>query len=176
MQVVKKNDRQFVFPAASTSSPPPDAAYLRANQNRFGLGRIGLEMTHADGSKVAITDLKNIDERLDIWAGILTSSFDVDGTPVHVETVAHPDRDEAAVRIESALIASGRLKVRLAFPYASDSLGPEYQDWTHPDAHTTTLIRRGTTVASFFRKLDSTNYSAHARWSPGAVLAETAPH
>jgi hypothetical protein len=176
MQVVKKNDRQFVFPAASTSSPPPDAAYLRANQNRFGLGRIGLEMTHADGSKVAITDLKNIDERLDIWAGILTSSFDVDGTPVHVETVAHPDRDEVAVRIESALIASGRLKVRLAFPYASDSFGPDYQDWTHPDAHTTIMTRRGETAAQFDRTVDSTHYTVRAKWSPGASLAETGKH
>jgi hypothetical protein len=176
MQVVKKNDRQFVFPAASTSSPPPDAAYLRANQNRFGLGRIGLEMTHADGSKVAITDLKNIDERLDIWAGILTSSFDVDGTPVHVETVAHPDRDEVAVRIESALIASGRLKVRLAFPYASDSFGPDYQDWTHPDAHTTIMTRRGETAAQFDRTVDSTHYTVRAKWSVGASLAETGKH
>src|ERR1017187_417537 len=176
MQVVKKNDRQFVFPAAITSSPPPDAAYLRANQNRFGLGRIGLEMTHADGSKVAITDLKNIDERLDIWAGILTSSFDVDGTPVHVETVAHPDRDEVAVRIESALIASGRLKVRLAFPYASDSFGPDYQDWTHPDAHTTIMTRRGETAAQFDRTVDSTHYTVRAKWSVGASLAETGKH
>jgi len=176
METIKKYDRQFVFPSASTSHPPPDAAYLRENPNRFGLGRIGLEMTHADSSKVAITDLKNIDEKLDLWAGIVTSSFEVDGTPVHVETIAHPDRDEVAVRIDSPLVASGHLKVRIAFPYASNSFGPDYQDWTHPELHTTTLIRGGTTRASFFRKLDSTQYSAHARWSPGASLDQTAAH
>ncbi len=99
METIKKYDRQFVFPASSTSNPAPDAAYLRENENRIGLGRIGLEMTKADGSKVAITDLKNIDEKLDLWGGILTSSFEVDGVPVHVETAVHPDRDEVAVRI-----------------------------------------------------------------------------
>jgi hypothetical protein len=176
MQVVKKNDRQFVFPAASTSTPPPDAAYLRTNQNRFGLGRIGLEMTHADGSKVAIADLKNIDEKLDIWAGILTSSFEVDGTPVHVETAVHPDRDEVAVRIESALVASGRLKIRIAFPYASDSFGPDYQDWTHPDTHSTTMTRRGDTGAQFDRTVDSTHYVVSTKWSVGASLAESGKH
>jgi len=176
MQVVKKNDREFVFPAASTSTPPPDAAYLRANENRIGLGRIGLEMTHADGSKVAITELKNIDERLDLWGGIMTSSFEVDGTPVHVETLVHPDRDEVAVRVESALIASGRLKVRVAFPYASDSFGPEYQDWTHPDAHTTVMTQRGETGAQFDRTVDSTHYTVRARWTAGASLAETEKH
>jgi hypothetical protein len=176
MTSIPKHDRQMVYPSASTSNPPPDAAYLRENENRIGLGRIGLEMTHADGSKVVITDLKDIDEKLDIWAGILTSSFSVDGAPVHVTTIAAPDRDEVAIRVASPLIAAGRLKVRIAFPYASNSFGPDYQDWDHPELHTTTLIRRGTTVASFFRKLDSTQYSAHARWSPGATLAETAPH
>jgi hypothetical protein len=79
MTSVKKHDREFVYPAASTSNPPPDAAYLRSNPQRFGLGRIGLEMTRADGSKVVIADLKNIDEKLDLWGGVATSSFEVDG-------------------------------------------------------------------------------------------------
>ena len=75
MTSVPKYGRQFIFPSASTSHPTPDAAYLRANPNRFGLGRIGLEMSHADGSPVLITDLKDITQTLDLWAGILTSSF-----------------------------------------------------------------------------------------------------
>ncbi len=81
-------------------------------------------MTHADGSKVVITDLKDIDERLDLWGGILTSSFTVDGTPVHVETIAHPDHDEVAVRIDSPLIAAGRLKVRIAISLRVGFLRP----------------------------------------------------
>jgi hypothetical protein len=176
MDSTPKYGRQFVFPNASTSHPAPDAAYLRGNPHRFGLDRIGLEMTHADGSKVVITDLANLDERLDIWDGILTSSFTVDGAPVHVETIAHPERDEVAVRIESPLIAAGRLKVRIAFPYASDSFGPDYQDWDHPSAHSTVLTRTGPSSADFVRTLDATHYTVRARWSPGATLAQTAPH
>jgi len=176
MESVPKYDRQFVFPASSTSTPPPDAAYLRANPNRFGLGRIGLEMTHPDGSKVLITDLKDLTQTLDIWAGILTSSFSVDGTPVRVVTSAHPTRDEVATRVTSPLIAAGRLKIRIAFPYASDSFGPDYQDWTHPELHTTTLTRRGPNAADFYRELDSTTYSVYARWTPGASLEQTATH
>ena len=176
MATVPKYGRQMVYPAASTSTPPPDAAYLRANENRIGLGRIGLEMTHPDGSRVVITDLKNIDERLDIWGGILTSSFEVDGAPVHVETVAASNRDEVAIRIDSPLIAAGRLKIRIAFPYASDSFGPDYQDWDHPDAHTTALTRHGLTGADFARTVDSTHYTVRARWLTGSSLAETGKH
>jgi len=176
METIKKYNRQFVFPSASTSHPNPDAAYLRENQNRFGLGRIGLEMTRADGSKVAITDLKNIQEHLDLWAGLLSSSFEVDGVPVHVETAVHPDRDEVATRVQSPLIAAGRLKVRLAFPYASSSFGPDYQDWSHPESHQTLMTRRGASAADLDRTLDSTHYTVRAKWSPGATLVQTDKH
>jgi hypothetical protein len=176
MTAIKKYDRQFIFPSASTSHPTPDAAYLRANPNRFGLGRIGLEMTHTDGSPVLITDLKDLTQTLDLWTGILTSSFTVDGVSVRVTTSAHPTRDEVATRVESPLISAGRLKIRVAFPYASDSFGPDYQDWTHPELHTTTLTSRSATGATFLRKVDSTQYSVYSRWSSGASLEQTAPH
>jgi hypothetical protein len=176
LTTIKKHDRTFVFPSASTSHPSPAAAYLRSNPHRFGLGRIGLEMTRADGSAVAITDLTNIEEKLDLWNGLLSSSFDVEGTPVRVQTAVHPERDEEAVAVESPLIQSGRLKVRLAFPYASGSFGPDYQDWTHPDSHQTILTRRGDTSADFGRTLDGTHYYVRAAWSPGASLAETGKH
>ncbi|MGD0797809.1 MAG: hypothetical protein ABR910_08810 [Acidobacteriaceae bacterium] len=176
MATVKKYDREMVYPASSTNNAPPDAEYLRENENRLGLGRIGLEMTHADGSRVEIADLKKIDERLDLWAGIATSLFEVDGLPVRVETAVHPGRDEVAVRIDSPLIAAGRLKVRIAFPYASHSFGPEYQDWTQPDAHTTVMTRQGSTGAEFDRTVDSTRYVVRARWSAGGSLAETGKH
>ena len=176
MKTIPKYDREFVYPASGTSHPSPDAAYLRENENRLGLGRIGLEMTGSNGAPVAITDLTNIDEKLDLWSGILSSSFDVEGVPVHVETAAHPDRDEVGVRVESALIAAGRLKVRLAFPYPSGSFGPDYQDWNHPELHTTVMTRRGARGADFDRTVDSTHYMARALWSPGATLVETGTH
>ena len=128
---IKKHDREFVYPDTNTNHPPPDAAYLRANPHRFGLGRIGLEMTKADGSKATIEDVKNPEQKLDLWGGILSSSFEIEGVPVRVVTAVHPQRDEVGVRIESALIASGRLKIRIAFPYALGTFGPDYQTGTN---------------------------------------------
>jgi hypothetical protein len=175
-KTIKKHDREFVFPAASTSNPPPDAAYLRANPHRFGLGRIGLELTKADGSNAAIVDVKNPEQKLDLWGGILTSSFEIDGVPVRVVTAVHPQRDEVGVRIESALIASGRLKIRIAFPYAPGTFGPDYQDWTRPDAHQTMLAQRTDDGADFARTLDDTHYVMRAKWSAGVTLTETGRH
>ncbi len=175
-KTIVKGDRPFVYPASGTDHPAPDAAYLRANPNRMGLGRIGLEMTHADGSRVVITDLKNIDQHLDLWTGLVTCRFEVDGEPVVVQTAVHPDRDEVGTQITSPLIGQGRLRVRLAFPYPSGSFGPDYQDWHHPDLHSTVLTRRGDQGADFARKVDDATYTVRVRFSPGASLAETDRH
>ncbi len=176
MTTIEKHDRKFVYPASSTSNPPPEAAYLRGNPHRFGLGRMGLEMTKLDGTSVAITDLKNIDEEIDLWTGVATSTFNVEGEQVRVETAVHPTRGEVAVIVESPLIASGRLKIRVAFPYALNSFGPDYQDWSKPDAHQTVLIPRGKHGADFNRTLDDVHYFVRTLWSDGANLSETAPH
>jgi protein-glucosylgalactosylhydroxylysine glucosidase len=176
MKEIKKYDREFVYPSSGTSNPSPHAAYLRGNPHRFGLGRIGLDMLNSDGSNVSITDLKNIEQKLDLWGGILTSSFQVDDVPVRVETAVHPERDEVGIMVESPLVASGRLKIRLAFPYASASFGPDYQDWSHPDSHQTVMTRRGANGADFARTLDSTKYHVRAKWSAAATLAEAEKH
>ncbi len=132
MTSIPKYGRQFIFPSASTSHPTPDAAYLRANPNRFGLGRIGLEMSHADGSPVLITDLKDITQTLDLWAGILTSSFTVDGVSVRVITIgpSHARRSRHARRTR-----------RSSPPAASNSASPSP---THPTPSAPT-IRTGLT-------------------------------
>ncbi len=181
MTTVKKHDRVFVYPGtpmfgAGGEPPSPHAAYLRSNPHRFGLARIGLEMTKADGTKMSITDLKNIEQTLDLWTGIVTSSFEIEGVAVHVQSAVYGDRDEVSFIVESPLIAAGRLKVRLAFPYALGSFGHDYQDWTKPDSHQTVMTPHGDNGADFARTLDDTHYSVRTKWSAGARLAETDKH
>jgi hypothetical protein len=48
-------------------------------------------------------------QRLDLLSRILSSTFEVDGTPVHVTTIAHPTRDEVAVRVKPRRINSSSL-------------------------------------------------------------------
>ncbi|MGD1106479.1 MAG: hypothetical protein ABR865_05500 [Terracidiphilus sp.] len=155
---------------------PEEAEYLRSNPHKFGIGRIGLEITKTDGSRAAIGDLESIEQKLDLWSGVLTSNFEVDGEPVSVETAAHPQRDEVAIRIKSRLITSQRLKVKIAFAYAPGVWGWAYEDWSHPELHQTTLLKRGSNGADFDRQLDSTRYFVRASWSPGLSLAATEPH
>jgi hypothetical protein len=168
-KTVPKNGRTFSYPAAGTVHTSPQAAYLRSNPQRIGLGLVGLAMTKADGSPVAIADLTQIHQHLDLWDGCCDSAFAVGGQPVRVTTVASQDKDQVAVRIDSPMIAAGRLKVRIAFPYASTSFGPDYNDWTHPDAHVTTLTPRGDHGADFARSLDATRYAVRLHWEQDGV-------
>lgn len=155
---------------------PEEAEYLRSNPHKFGIGRIGLEITKADGSMASIGDVTSIDQKLDIWTGVLTSNFAVEGEPVSVETASHPERDEVALRIKSRLIQSQRLKVKIAFAYAPGVWGWAYEDWSHPERHQTTMVKRGSHGADFARQLDGMHYFVRTSWSPGLSLKAAEPH
>ena len=177
MVTYKKGDGKVIFPYTPDGGPAsPAAQYLRGNPQKFGLGRIGLEMTGADGKKVEIGDLQKIEQTVDLWTGIVSSSFEVDGVPVHVKSAVYGTRDEVGFVIESPLIASGKLKVLLAFPYALDVFGHDYQDWTKPDAHKTVMTAHGESGADFARTLDSSHYYARTRWSAGGSLKQAGKH
>src|SRR5581483_3972134 len=96
--------------------------WLRENPHRLHLGRIGLELTRADGERATPDDLKNIEQTLDLWSGLLTSKFELDGVPVRLQTAVHPDVDMLAVQIDSPLIKAGKLTVRIAFPYGTHAM------------------------------------------------------
>ena len=160
--------------ATDSTGQEPLFNWLRENPHRFHLGRIGFELKRSDGSLAAPGDLKNIHQTLDLWSGRLESYFEFEGRPVHVHTCCHPARDLVAARIESPLLVDGRVRVRLAFPYAAS--GMSMADWDHPERHTTTLTRPAKNRADFARKLDATQYAVSLQWNGGAELAQCAEH
>jgi len=83
-------------------------AWLRENPHRLQLGRLGLILRHADGSNIRLAELLNTQQTLDLWSGIIDSRFECDGQSVRVQTIAHPERDLIAVRLESSLVSKGQ--------------------------------------------------------------------
>lgn len=88
--------------------------WLISNPNRVNLGRIGLKYKGKTLDKSLIINSK---QELDLWNGIVTSTFRVDGKAVKVVTQGDFDSDAVAFNIDSDLIASGDLQVELDFPY-----------------------------------------------------------
>lgn len=148
--------------------------WLRQNPHRLHLGRIGLEMTKRNGAPAEPGDLDNLHQTLDLWTGLLSSRFEIEGRSVSVQTCCHPDLDMIAVRIASPLIAERRLRVRIAFPYASPAV--PMADWDRPDRHQTRIERRSANRVDLRRTLDGDGYAVSIGWSGSARLTEGAKH
>jgi hypothetical protein len=138
--------------------------WLRENPHRLHLGRIGFELKKSDGSPAALADIGNIQQELDLFSGLLVSSFELEGKPVRVRTSCHPDLDLVAVSVDSPLLATGQVQVLIAFPYASSDV--PMADWNSPDRHTTDLAL-GQGRADFQRKLDEDRYNVTLAWRSG---------
>jgi len=152
----------------------PAASWLRANPHRLHLGKIGFDLTKSDGSPVSIEDLTDTSQTLDLWSGLLSSRFRIDGRPVKVMTVCHPERDLLAVRIESELLPEGRLPVSLAFPYGKEDWR-DSADWDNPDRHTTRPQIAGG-LADLTRILDSDRYYVRIACSAGGGIRAKSQH
>ena len=145
--------------------------WLAGNPHRFNLGRIGLVLRRSDGSPADINDLEQTRQTLDLWTGTITSTFEIEGYPVQIRTVCHPQRDQIAVQIQSPLLRDGRLAVRIAFPYArAQNLAAYVGDWAHPERHQTIVSEIASDRVDLRRILDVTEYHVGLAWSGRAGL------
>ncbi|KAJ8120236.1 hypothetical protein ONZ43_g3006 [Nemania bipapillata] len=93
---------------------PEVSQWLIGNPNRINLGRIGLKYK---GAALQAAQILNPVQELDVWNGVITSAFDIDGEAVKVITQGDFDSDSVVFRIESELVISGALEIELDFPY-----------------------------------------------------------
>jgi hypothetical protein len=151
--------------------------WLHANPQRIDLGRIGLLLRPAPGA-APVADPKALThprQSLDLWTGMLTSSFEFAGEEVRVSTVADPHRARVAFRIESELLVEGLASVALRFPYASDGFF-QTSDWAATDRHETVLEETGSQGARLRRVLDDTTYAVRLDWTEGVIVPTQEPH
>ncbi|WP_181419716.1 hypothetical protein [Arthrobacter psychrolactophilus] len=134
----------------------PEETWLRNNPHRLMLGQLSLDASSTGLDVIHASDLGSINQTLDLWSGLLSSAFRINGIDFEVETVACPTTDTLAVSICS----SGTIppSVELAFPYGSEAWGNS-ADWEHPEKHTSSLseVPGGWQIR---RTLDSTKYTA----------------
>jgi protein-glucosylgalactosylhydroxylysine glucosidase len=168
------NGRPVPYADVPHNQQTPEIKWLRSNPHRLDLGQIGFVLKKSDGTLAQTNDLTDITQTLDLWNGEIISHFKFDGQPVDVETICAPDTDTIAVHVTSSLVKSQRLSIQIHFPYGTGDTTTA--DWSHPDAHTTTLTRVQPNNAIFTRKLDKDSYFVGATWTEGATLTKTANH
>lgn len=154
---------------------PELSEWLAGNPHRINLGRIGFVLKRRDGIVAIAADIKNAKQTLDLWHGIVTSHFEIDGDPVTVTTSCHPSQDVVAAKVDSPLVQSGRLAVFLDVPGDNGYQFANYVgDWFEP----ATLIEQGTPHkgrADFLRKLDSDSYHVSLSWQGDAEIRRPEP-
>ncbi len=144
--------------------------YFRVNPHRLHLGYVGLVMYDGEGKNVSWQEISNIDQTLDLWAGCISSSFDVDGTKVNVRTACDPDADRVAFHLESDLLAQRRVSVRWSFPYPTGGHVDDASDWTKPQKHRTDIVSQKSGEVLLKRTLDETVYYVKISWKGDAVF------
>ncbi|HEV8444433.1 MAG TPA: hypothetical protein VGQ27_13180 [Steroidobacteraceae bacterium] len=173
---VRKKTRLYLALSNWDEATSPNITWLRENPHKFSLGRLAFHFEAKDGKAVSFEDLTDTRQTLDMWTGRLTSTFKYDGAPVEVETSVHPDRDILVVRVQSSLLASGRLTFDLKFPGVSHHLNPDPADWDHPDTHVTRQVAERPAGGVIEHILDGTNYFARIMADHALRISAIAPH
>ncbi len=164
--------RKILYPSKQNS---PAGAYFRENPHPIPLGQLSFVY---EGHALAAEDVSEIAQTLDLWTGVVSSRFKIANRPVAVETVAAAEHSVAGVRIESPLLATGALEVRIRFPYSHQS-GTRNKPplvWDQPERHRTTVVSETSRLRRLERALDDSRYFVTLRTGEPSVLREAAPH
>jgi len=153
----------------------PAGMWLRENPHTMPLGQLSLH--RANGQALAMADIKDIDQKLDLWTGALTSRYTIDGQPVSVTTAVSPRQDTLAVRISSPLLAGGKLAVRLALPrgYQMVKMNPAL-DWSQPESHRSEVKSRSSRTLVLEHVRDAARYSAVLNAAAPITISRPASH
>lgn len=150
------------------------AGWLYDNPHRLNLGR--LYFTRGSGEAIEPDDIAGPQQRLDLWRGVITSAFTLDGAAVETTTVCHPELSLVAVRVRSELLAAGRLKVALGFGYPVPNWGVPYlSDWSRRSGHVTDVLGGSPGRIRLRRVIDDASYHCDLR-ADGARVEAAAPH
>ena len=161
-----------------TKGSGPAGEWLRENPHLLPLPQLALDLERDHGAPLAPADVQHVDQTLDLWAGMIVSRYSLDGAPVTVTVACAPDRDALAVRIESTLVGTGRLGVRLAIPRGHDlriKNNPPL-DWSAPESHTTKVLAQTEGELTLEHVRDSVRYLVSLRSIAALKIEPMAPH
>lgn len=167
--------RQVRLPDRNPDQPEL-TEWLCGNPHRFNLGRIGFVLKKANGERAELADLTNTRQEIDLWKGIITSTFELEQVPVTVKTVCHAERDAIGVEVHSPLIENGQLEVEFSFPYPDKSQKVRNTD-SFPDAHHSRLTQTADQSATIERIMDDAQYQVSVHWvDEGQIRQSDKPH
>ncbi|KIJ37742.1 hypothetical protein M422DRAFT_177614, partial [Sphaerobolus stellatus SS14] len=157
--------------------------WLISNPNRVNLGRISLLFLTSSGTpqdNLSFSSLSNPSQSLDLFTGIITSTFTFQNTPVKVTTACSHASDTVSVQIQSDLIRDGRLAVFLDFPWNDGSM--KFEDpfvgsfnASLANLHTTTITKQSRSAAEVAHTLGASTFFTSLAWEGTASFTRDSP-
>ena len=132
--------------------------WYRINPHRLHLGVIGF-------GGIGEGDLSDIDQTLDMWNGVIRSSFLAGGKRYEVLTSCDPERDLVA----ASVCAEEPVTIRFRFPYPTGGHSDDACDWSKDDLHSTDIVEQGDGVAVLRHTLDGTVYYVKVSFDGGSL-------
>ena len=132
--------------------------WYRINPHRLHLGVIGF-------AGIDETSLSGIDQTLDMWDGLIRSSFLAGGKHYEVLTSCDPDKDMVAATVKSEVPAV----IRVRMPYPTGGHSDDACDWSRDELHSTEIVEQGEGVAILRHTLDDTVYYVKVSFDNGTL-------
>ncbi|MBP5599626.1 MAG: hypothetical protein J6X48_05030, partial [Lachnospiraceae bacterium] len=126
--------RKVKYPVKEMPGNEKEYEWFRKNPHRDNLARIRFFL---DDKEIDKSKISGIDQTLDMYTGVLESSFILDGEKVDVTTIVGND-STLAIKVESKL-CKDRLGIVIDFPYGSSDITAS--DFKNIKAHTTNLTK-----------------------------------
>lgn len=136
--------------------------WFRVNPHRLHLGTLGLALGN-DPRQV-----KQVQQTLDMWNGIIKSHFIYKGKEYAVETACDPQLDMIGTHISS----KGPIAVDVRFAYPTGGHCDDACNWDKDALHSTNLVKQTTNSAILKRTIDATIYYVTLRWQGKAKLKQ----
>ena len=174
---MKANDFHGRKVSYASLQESPAGDYFRKNPHPIPMGQISL--VKENGDSLRLDDIQAVQQKLDLWNGLVTSRYEVDGQPVYVETVSHPDLSLVAFKVKSPLLKSGALKIAFRFPYAYDMSARKNKpplDWTEPERHVTSVVEQDAHTVTLARTIDTAQYFTDIQWNGTGQWSKEGPH
>jgi len=124
--------------------------YLRANPHRVHLGTVGFADMKAE-------KISHIDQTLDMWNGVISSSFKYGGKRIKVQTSCDVDKDKVVAHI----VDPTKHNIVIRLPYPTGKHSDDACDWNNGDRHSTMMILRHggrANPAIFYHDMDGQRY------------------
>lgn len=151
--------------------------YMFENPHPVNLGRIRFCLKDPLSNavyRISSNQITCMERCYDLWNGVVTTKFLLNGMVVETRVCVHPNKDMVAAHVHSDLLTRGVLAVIFDFPYPTSNSCEWAGDFTRDSAHST-QANISEDHCYIRRYADDTEYFCTLGWSSG-TLASLGPH